>query len=58
MTVAQNKFAQSWDALIDLHLPADTLYWSRRLGCSEKQLRDAVRAVGRNAASVRRYLGR
>lgn len=58
MTVAANKFAESWDALIDLSLPSDTLYWSRRLGCSEQQLRDAVRAVGRNAASVRRYLGR
>jgi hypothetical protein len=58
MNMARNKFAESWDALIDLALPSETLYWSRRLGCSEQQLRDAVRAVGRNAASVRRYLGR
>ena len=58
MSLALHKFAESWDALIDLHLPSDTLYWSRRLGCSEKELRAAVRAVGRNAASVRRSLGR
>ena len=53
-----NSFAQSWDANIDLELPSEILYWTRRLGCSERQLRDAVRTVGRNAASVRRYLGR
>ena len=53
-----NKFAESWDANIDLGLPAEILYWSQRLGCSEKQLREAVRTVGRNAASVRRWLGR
>ena len=58
MNMALNKFAQSWDALIDLDLPSEMLYWSRRLGCSAQQLRDAVRAVGRNAASVRRYLAR
>jgi hypothetical protein len=58
MNATLNKFAASWDALIDLDLLSDTLYWSRRLGCSTQQLRDAVRTVGRNAASVRRYLGR
>lgn len=58
MNAALNRFAESWDALIDLTLRSDTLYWSRRLGCSEQQLRDAVRTVGRNAANVRRYLGR
>ena len=52
------KFADSWDANIDLARTADILYWSPRLGCSERQLREAVRVVGVNAASVRRYLGR
>ena len=37
---------------------SDILHWIRRLGCSEQQLRDAVRAVGPDAADVRRYLGR
>ena len=58
MDVALGKFAESWDALIDLEQASEILYWSQRLGCSEQQLREAVRAVGRNAASVRRYLGR
>ena len=58
MNAALNKFADSWDANIDLARTSDILYWSQRLGCSEKQLRDAVRVVGVNAASVRRYLGR
>ena len=52
------QFADSWDANIDLARTSEILYWSQRLGCSEQQLRDAVRAVGANAASVRRYLGR
>jgi len=58
MNAALNKFADSWDAHIDLGRTSEILYWSQRLGCSEKQLRDAVRVVGVNAASVRRYLGR
>ena len=58
MRAALDKFADSWDAHIDLARTSEILYWSQRLGCSEKQLRAAVRAVGVNAASVRRYLGR
>ncbi len=56
--LTMNKFAESWDANIDLTLLSEILYWTRRLGCSERQLREAVRTVGRNAASVRRWLGR
>ena len=52
------KFADSWDSNIDLARTSEILYWSQRLGCSERQLRDAVRRVGVNAASVRRFLGR
>ncbi len=33
-------------------------YWCKEFGCTEKQLRDAVRAVGVSAAAVRKYLGK
>jgi hypothetical protein len=33
-------------------------YWRGELGCSEDALRDAVAAVGTQAADVRRYLER
>ena len=33
-------------------------YWRAELGCSENELRDAVTAVGAQAADVRRYLER
>ena len=58
MGMAENKFAKSWEVRIDLAEPQTILHWSRRLGCSEQQLRDAVRAVGPIAANVRRHLGR
>ena len=52
------KFAKSWDVRINLDERNEILHWSRRLGCSEQQLRDAVSAVGPNAADVRRYVQR
>ncbi len=58
MSLALGKFAKSWEVPINLEERYEILHWSRRLGCSEQQLRDAVRAVGTNAADVRRYLGR
>lgn len=30
--------------------------WTRCFGCTESELRDAVRAVGHSADAVRRYL--
>lgn len=30
--------------------------WAKALGCSEQQLRDAVKTVGSQADDVRRYL--
>lgn len=58
MSTALSKFAQSWNVHINLDELSEILFWSRRLGCSEQQLRDAVRLVGSNAADVRRYLKR
>ena len=53
-----SKFAKSWDEHINLDEVSEVLHWSRRLGCSEDQLRAAMSAVGPNAADVRRYLRR
>jgi hypothetical protein len=30
--------------------------WAKTLGCTEAQLREAVKAVGRSADDVRRYI--
>lgn len=32
--------------------------WTKTLGCTEQQLRDAVKAVGNSASAVRQYLGK
>ena len=32
--------------------------WAQSLGCTEQQLRDAVKAVGNSASAVRQYLGK
>jgi hypothetical protein len=58
MSMALTKFAKSWEVRIHLEERHEILHWSRRLGCSEQQLRDAVRAVGTWAADVKRHLGR
>ena len=31
-------------------------YWCKEFGCTEAQLREAVRAVGKSVAAVRKYL--
>lgn len=49
---------ESWEVEINLAERYEITHWSRRLGCSEQQLRDAVRAVGPRASAVRRHLGR
>jgi len=57
-TTVMNKFSKFWDVVISLDGRTEILYWSRRLACTEHQLRAAIRAVGSKAADVRRYLGR
>ncbi|MEO8388635.1 MAG: DUF3606 domain-containing protein [Polaromonas sp.] len=32
--------------------------WTKTLGCTEQQLREAVKAVGNSASAVRQYLGK
>ncbi|MDM1556117.1 DUF3606 domain-containing protein [Chryseobacterium indologenes] len=33
-------------------------YWSKELGVTKEQLKEAVRAVGTSVAAVKRYLGK
>jgi hypothetical protein len=32
--------------------------WAKSLGCTEQELRDAVKAVGNSAEAVRKHLGK
>jgi hypothetical protein len=42
--------------LIALNEPHEVLSWTKSRGCSEAQLREAVKAVGNSAEAVRVYL--
>lgn len=42
--------------LIDLDDPREVSWWSKRLGCSQQQLRKAVAEVGNSAAQVEQLI--
>jgi hypothetical protein len=44
--------------LIALEQPHELRDWMKSLGCTEQQLRDAVKAVGHSADAVRAYLAK
>ncbi|HJS02799.1 MAG TPA: DUF3606 domain-containing protein [Variovorax sp.] len=50
--------AASEAKFISLHWPHEVRYWTRSLGCTEDELRDAVMAIGYSAAEIRIYLAR
>ena len=41
---------------IDMSNPSELRYWSRKFGCNEQQLRQAVSAVGESSALVEQLL--
>lgn len=41
---------------IDVNDPAEVRNWCKSFGCTEQQLKDAVKAVGTSGAAVRRHL--
>jgi hypothetical protein len=43
-------------ARINVHERYEVDYWTKALGCTEQELRDAVEAVGVMADKVREYL--
>ena len=50
--------AASGGKFISLHWPHEVRYWTRSLGCTEDELREAVMAIGYSAAEIRFYLAR
>ena len=42
---------------VDLRSEPERRYWMKELGCSERQLMEAVGAVGPLVVEVKRYLG-
>jgi hypothetical protein len=44
--------------LIALEEPHEVRSWTKSLGCTEPELRAAVKAVGHSAEKVRAYLGK
>ena len=45
-------------SLISLKEPYEVAYWTKALGVTEIQLRNAVKTVGNSAAAVRKHLGK
>jgi len=43
---------------IDIHDPNEVRHWTKSLGVSEQQLKDAVARVGTSAEKVRESLGK
>lgn len=53
----QNRGPQD-DARVNVNQPWEVVYWTKKFGVTEVQLRAAVNAVGVMAADVKRYLGK
>ena len=43
---------------INVNEAYEVAYWAKEFGCTDAQLRDAVKAVGPMVDEVRQYLGR
>lgn len=43
---------------IDIHDAAEVRNWCKSLGCTEQELKSAVKAVGTSGAAVRKHLGK
>jgi hypothetical protein len=44
--------------LINLNAIGEVIHWCQRFGCSEAQLRAAIKLVGASVGKVRKQLGR
>lgn len=58
--MADDKSKTGWqdDVKISLTQDYEVRDWCKKLGCTEAQLRAAVKAVGNGAAKVKAYLGK
>ncbi len=43
---------------VNVNEPWEVAWWTKQFGVTERQLRDAVRAVGPMVNNVKRYLGK
>ena len=43
---------------IDIHDPGEVDYWCGALGCTKRELKAAVKAVGTSASKVRKWLSK
>lgn len=50
------KTGKADDIRINVGQKWELAYWTRKFGCTTKQLRAAVKAVGTMAVAVQRYL--
>jgi Protein of unknown function (DUF3606) len=53
----QNRGAQD-RSRINVNEPWELRYWTKELGLSEDELREAVKAAGTSASAVRQHLGK
>jgi hypothetical protein len=58
MADERNKRGPPDSSRINLGEAHEVAYWTKELGCSEAQLRAAVKVVGSMVATVRNYLNR
>lgn len=56
MSIPKN-IAKADRSKIAIDHPEDVKYWTRHLGITEAELRDAIERVGNSAAAVRKQLG-
>ncbi|MGO4700306.1 DUF3606 domain-containing protein [Dyella sp. 2RAB6] len=45
-------------AKVNIHEDWEVRYWCKAFGCTEQQLKAAVKTVGVSAAAVRRHFGK
>jgi hypothetical protein len=43
---------------ININEPYEVNYWCKKFGCTEAQLKAAVKAVGTSKVAVQKYLGK
>ncbi|SFI80695.1 DUF3606 domain-containing protein [Bradyrhizobium sp. Gha] len=56
MSDGKNKRGPADRARVNVHEDYELRYWSRRFGCTEAELIDAVKHAGVMADAVERYL--
>ena len=45
-------------ARVNVHEDWEVRYWCKAFGCTEQELKDAVKAVGVSAAAIRQHFGK